>query len=181
MNKHFTRKHRIIFAMVMIALLIAIAFTTLLIDNHYAYDLQNKGYIFNNITDLDFLDEHITKNHMEDKELLTIQPNNRKCAQLEYNDETYTIYAYVFESKEDAWEYAKRISNNHYQLLYEEFGQTNFRYRKTRNILGIYVNRKTMLVSENKVLLMEGTGNSKKYSEFIGFVMENLPQKIDYK
>ena len=97
-----------------------------------------------------------------------------------YDEETYTVSAFVFESKESAWTFAKEISGSNYQKLNEELGRNHFHYSQVKSFLGVFSSRKSMIISDNKILLIEGSGSAKDYAAFVDFVMRHLPQKVDF-
>lgn len=171
------KKTRIIITIAMVALLFGACVVAMIVDINNAYDIKNNSNIFETINDLDFLDANDPVG-IEDKN--EIENLNEKLVKVTYENTDFNIYAYEFDSKEQAWIYAKKISGNNYSTLYETFGETSFHYTKTVNILGIYQKRQTMIVSENKVLLIASSCNSQKYSEFLGYIFGELPVKVEY-
>jgi len=173
-----TNKSNVVPIIILIAI-IALAFvSSIILHIKYDYLLKNDLYIFENISDLSFLDEYIIKDDIPDK---ADNYTQRKCVDVKYNGKTYSVYAYTFKTNEAAFKYASKKSKSDYNALYEQTGETDFYFGKTTSLFGLFNNRKTLLVSKNNVLILEGKTGAKDYSDFLGFVFEKLPQKIENK
>ncbi len=170
-KRKLSNKQAILLSVVIVGLMLVISFINMGIDMRNSYDLDNNAYMFESLADLSFLDEYAVEKELTDQ---------NKTIELLYDGETYAVSAFVFESKESAWACAKRISGNDYQKLNGELGNINFRYSQTKSFLGLFVSRKTLIVSDNKLLLIEGKSDAKEYAAFLGFVMEHLSLKVDF-
>ena len=164
-------KKRLWISIAIVGLMLVVSFINIGIDRRHAYDLENQTRIFDSLLDLSFLDKYATENNQNDQ---------RRMITVIYNEETYTVSAFVFESKEGAWTFAKEISGSNYQKLNEELGRNHFHYSQVKSFLGLFSSRKSMIISDNKILLIEGSGSAKDYAAFVDFVMRHLPQKVDF-
>lgn len=171
-------KKRIIITVVSVLILIICCVVLMIVDKNNAYDIENKSYIFETMSDLDFLN---------DNEIIEIDDKHKidsiigRSVKVKYENKYFNVYAYEFESKEQAWVYAEKISGTDYSSFYEMIKSTNFYYTKTVNILAIYQNRLTMVISENKVLHISSHCNSKKYAKFLNYLFIRLPLRVEYK
>ena len=67
--------------------------------------------IFSDISDFEFLEPYETSNQLlHDKYLEDLNPSEAYVSCVEYEGKTYCIYAYIFNSSDEAYAYIKRSS-----------------------------------------------------------------------
>lgn len=172
------RKARIIISVVIVMVLFIVWVVFTVKDENNKYDIKSNSYIFETMSDLDFLNDNEIMEIDDKHEIGCI---SRRCVKIKYDNTNFNVYAYEFASKEQAWVYARKINGNNYSSLYKDTNSTNFYYSTTTNIFGIYQSRLTMVISENKVLLISSNCNSKKYTHFLTYLFEQLPLRVEYK
>ena len=144
------------------------------------YDFKNNSYMFEDIDDFSFLDSYIISETIMDPHSSFLSIAENLTLSLKYNNTKHKLFAYSFASVEDALTYADRISDNNYRAMYQSQQTANFHYSESANHI-FFVSNQCLIVSGNKVIVIKSRGNPNKHVEFIAFVMEHLPQRIDFQ
>ena len=125
-----------------------------------ADDLQYR--IFNDINDILTLDTYVTKelSTESDKYLKNIIPVEHYTNKLLYENNTYTVYAYVFNSTDDAITYFKNCTGKN--------TDSNQNYSMSTNIL---FSSSYIVLYNNCAYRIEG-GNYKSFAKAVNFFCE---------
>ena len=118
------KKQSLIIALAIVGVLIIISLINISIENKNKYNFSDGGYMFNSFEDLDFLEDYKTDKKVTDQK--ATDKGEGCCFEVKYNDNTYQIYGYVFQNKEDAWEYANKLTSTNFKSIHELTGRTDF-------------------------------------------------------
>ena len=176
----FRKTRRILrWTLILVFLVLLLGGTTLVTKFTNNYDYQHKTHIFNTVDDLDFLDDAIVGT-IKDKRIAKLAPAASKTVNVEFEGDKYSLYAYEFQSKEDAFAYGKAVSGNNYQKAFETTGDTSGRYYRYSAAVVIPISNQLLVFSENRALYIETKGIKKKqFNKFVDHLFSNLPQKVE--
>ena len=169
----------IIFIMVAVVLVVGLLVANLIVDAKFAYDYENGSYIFDTIDDLNFLNDYVVDMEVEDVNVGELRYTASKVACIEYKGQYFNLFAYEFESAEDALTYASTVAGTDVKQALEAANAQSGHFNSSMtSLLGSRITKITM-INQNKVLhvLISGLGKKLEY-EFITWLMSNLPTQV---
>lgn len=142
------------------------------------YDYKDKSYIFESISDLDFLNEY-QKDEIEDKSLKNEKIVDSKNISMTYENKVFNFHAYIFESLDDTISYASRVTGNKYEALVKD-NELSMYYYYSKSFLGLGTTSQTLIFSNDKAYYFNSSCSSSVYSSFTEFYMSNLIIKVEF-
>ncbi len=158
------KKTRIIFIAIFISVFIGCAVITWYRASSNSFDPK----IFSTISDFEFLRTYETSTEPpHDKHLDGINPVESYASMVEYNGETYSVYAYVFNSSDDAYLYFKRASGQNDE---EQYGCDVYCFSS-------YWGSSFWAYNENCAYRVEG-GAYVPFAQFMTFLNQDFPYDL---
>ena len=182
-EKKSTDKKLIIFTILLaIVLVLIMIIVTVITGIKYSF-LKTDLYIFDTIDDLDFLDEKVTDFELEDKRIGNLQYNASKTVRAKYKGKSFDVFAYDFATTDDAIAYAEKATGKNVSKVFEYSQISNGRFGSSYTYMFVYHKSYLLVISQNKVLYMNTryVGGPKAEYEFVCWMMDNLPTKVDVR
>lgn len=147
------------------------------------YDYKNNSKIYENIGNLDFLDEYIVEENIKrkDKNIKQFEEGILDCKNVivEYDGSKIYIHSYIFKSSESCLDYVRAVNGNDYEELYiKNDGKLSMYYYKHISFLNIYQSEKLLVFSNEKAYVISAKIPEKDFNHFIEYFMEQLPLEV---
>jgi len=169
---------RLIIALVIVGAMVVASMGMLIVSVVNGYDYQNNSRIFEDISDLDFLDEYATEESITDGRVDAQSVYKSKAVRINYNGNEIDIFAYTFIDTASAIKYANKVSGNNYDLNYDG-GEISRYYYKHTSFLNIFQSEELLVFSNENAYVIKSKIPEKEFNEFIEYFMTNLPLAVE--
>ncbi len=169
---------RLIIALVIVGAIVLASMGMLIVSVVNGYDYQNNSRIFEELSDLDFLDEYATEDSITDGRVEAESVSKSKAVRINYNGNEIDIFAYTFIDTESCIEYANKVSGNNYKNSYDS-GEISRYYYKHTSFLNIFQTEELLVFSNENAYVIKSKIPEKEFNEFMEYFMTNLPLAVE--
>lgn len=165
--------------MSIVLILIGIVLYQGVAGNLYNKDVFNNCKTFSSFDDFAFLSKHSNDTTYDKEQANDVMPLNQVRYEVTYEKVNYTVYAYEFTSKDDCYKYVKILTGTDYNSVEEQSKRTEFTYYKSASFIGFFQHVDSYVITETKVMRVQGNANNKTYNKFMQFLFANLPTAVE--
>ena len=177
------KKTRIIISLTTVGVILIASFCMLIGSVNNAYDYKNNSYIFETISELNFLNEYVVEEGLNlDKKIAQIaseEIQQSKTVKINYNGSEIYVFAYIFSSVNSCIDYANKVSSNDYQKFYNGNNLAKYFYYH-KSFLNLFQSEELLVFSNEKAYVVKAKISDKKFNQFITYFMGELNTKVEF-